>query len=189
MSRIIALLVTNLLLLAIFIFPPRLSPNSVKTQLVLASQRTVHHQISSPKPTISPSPSPSLTPKALAVPKLIIASSPKPSPSPQLDVRSFVMKSINNYRVSKGLAALTQNSEICEFANLRAQAISQNFNHDGFSKPFSKVVENIAKNSDYNNVASAWINSAPHQANLLADITMGCVGNYKDFYTFEGWKP
>ncbi len=110
-----------------------------------------------------------------------------------------LIQQINQYRSSKGMATVSENTETCAFASTRANEIISNFNHDGFTNrvnsnslpypSYSTVAENIAMNSDSNQVVPGWINSPGHAENLLKDVPYGCVGNSGINYVFEGWKP
>lgn len=110
-----------------------------------------------------------------------------------------LLQQINSFRSSKGLAHLTANSETCFFANLRSQEIISAFNHDGFRNridsktlpypSYSSVAENIAMNSDANQVVPGWINSPGHIENLLKDVPYGCVVSNGNYFVFEAWKP
>ena|SRR3989344_426616 len=112
--------------------------------------------------------------------------------------KDYVLKAINDHRVSKGLSVLNSDSYTCNFAKLRALEISNNFNHDGFNNrinnktlpysSYSSITENIAMNSNYKEVANTWINSPPHALNLEKDANYACVGNTNDYYVFESWK-
>lgn len=109
------------------------------------------------------------------------------------------MNAINNYRKSQGLSQVSTNAQTCNFAKIRAREISTNFSHDGFrSRINSKtlpypsyhvVTENIARNSNYKNVVSSWINSSGHAANMRKDTPYVCVEGYGNFWAYEGWKP
>lgn len=112
--------------------------------------------------------------------------------------KDYVFKAINNYRVSKGLSILNNDTYACDFAKLRVNEISNNFNHDGFNNringktlpypSYSSITENIAMNSNYKEVANTWINSPPHALNLEKDATYACVESVSDYYVFESWK-
>lgn len=142
---------------------------------------------STPLPTVTPTPTPSpITFKPL-IKKV------------QAQTISVYISDINDYRISNGLSALSEDPLSCSFANTRANEIALNFSHEGFSnrtsshtlpyKNYSTVVENIAQGHNRAGVVSLWINSAPHAQNLKADISYGCVGEYGDYFAFEGWKP
>lgn len=111
----------------------------------------------------------------------------------------FIMNEINNHRISKGLSKSQPDSSTCNFAKLRVDEISANFNHDGFTQrinnntlpypSYSQITENISVNSDYKMVASKWIESSGHAANMEKDTPFICVKSSGDYYAMEGWKP
>lgn len=153
---------------------------------------------STPTPTNIPTLTPTSTPIPLPTSTPTPTIPPKPS-FPFDSVQSELLSEINNYRKSQGLGPVTPNLETCSFAMLRAQEVSQNFSHDGFTNritshslpysQYSNVVENIAQNPNREDVVPQWINSAPHATNLRADTPFGCVGYSGQYYTYEGWKP
>ncbi|MBI4036913.1 CAP domain-containing protein [Candidatus Daviesbacteria bacterium] len=116
-----------------------------------------------------------------------------------ISVRDFLMTEINSFRKSKGLSPVSTDSYVCSFADIRAKEISSAFNHDGFNNrinnhtlpypSYRNIVENLAQTSDFKNVVNMWINSSGHAQNLLADVIYGCVGNFGNFFAYEGWKP
>ena len=138
---------------------------------------------------------------------------PKPSKSPKktsddsstgilvypYKTTNDLLQQINAFRSGKGLAPLTANSETCFFANLRSQEIITSFNHDGFRSridsktlpypSYSLVAENIAMNSDPNQVVPNWISSPGHNENMSKDTPFGCVVGNGNYYVFEAWKP
>lgn len=144
----------------------------------------------------SPTPTPSPTPTLIPTPIPTIEPSPVyVSKKPTYDL----LQQINNFRTSKGLTPLITNSETCFFANLRSQEIISSFNHDDFRSridsktlpypSYSTVAENIAMNSDPNQVVPGWINSPGHNENISKDVPFGCVVGNGNYYVFEAWKP
>lgn len=129
--------------------------------------------------------------------------SPSPTPSPLTpssdEVKSYIMSAINDYRRSQGLSEVKTDPYTCDFAKVRAEEISKSFSHSGFNArvqnktlpypSYSTVTENIAMNSDYKKVVSAWINSSGHAANMRANTPNVCVEKFNNFYAYEGWKP
>lgn len=111
----------------------------------------------------------------------------------------FILSQINDYRESQGLPKVVPNSQTCDFARLRAEEVSKNFNHDGFNNRYKtnnlpyktgqKETENLARNSNYRKVVSAWIASPGHAENLRADTPYVCVQGYGEYYAYEGWRP
>lgn len=148
---------------------------------------------------------PAIKPTSIAFPTAI--STPTPSlamlkpliKNVQAQTASIYISKINDYRISNGLTPLREDSVSCFFADTRASEITLSFSHEGFSnrisshtlpyKNYSTVVENIAQEPNHAGVVSLWVNSAPHAQNLKADISYGCVGEYGDYFAFEGWKP
>ncbi len=165
---------------------------------------TSDRAVSSPKPTPSakvlvisrtptPLPTPTLTPTPIPTPSV------KPTPTPSSSFDSLFLDSVNSYRASKGLSAVSSDSYTCSFAKLRAQEISTNFNHDGFNNRLNshtlpypsnhEVTENIAMTSNPNDVINMWINSPGHSANMQKDTPFVCIQNSGDYYVYEGYKP
>jgi uncharacterized protein YkwD len=148
--------------------------------------------IATPTPTVIPT----ATPKPMVIPTTRPSSTPAPVTS---SVKDYIMKGINDYRASQGLVSIQTDSNTCNFAKIRAQEISINFNHDGFTNrvnshslpypSYHSVTENIALNPDYKQVVPVWINSPGHAANMRADTPYVCVEQYGNFYAYEGWKP
>lgn len=155
-----------------------------------------------------PTLTPTQTPTTTLIPTLNPSKEDESSSSLRIDTVSQsinivsslpLLKQINDFRSSKGMDAVSENSETCSFASTRANEISSNFNHDGFTNransnslpypSFSSVAENIAMNSDASQVVPNWINSPGHAENLLKDVPYGCVANNGNYYTFEAWKP
>mgnify|MGYP001616796683 CR=1 FL=1 len=140
------------------------------------------------KITLTPTPSPK---------SIWIASTSVPKISG--NTNSGLLKQINDFRLSKGKSALSEEPTTCSFASLRAGEIVSNFTHDGFrnrvdSKTlpypgYSSVAENIAYNGDSLQVVPGWISSSGHAENILRDVPYGCVGNSGIYYVFEAWKP
>lgn len=166
-----------------------------------------------PTPTRSMTPTPTVTnqvsptPTRIATPTPTRAPSPTPTPtsvpvsgSVTLDsIQIYILNAINNYRASLNLYKVKADPYTCNFAKVRAQEISTSFNHDGFRNrvnnrtlpypSYSKITENIAMTSNYQNVVNMWINSAGHAANMRADTPYVCVAKYGNYYAYEGWKP
>jgi|Napbiome12C3dose_1001474.scaffolds.fasta_scaffold00077_7 uncharacterized protein YkwD len=109
---------------------------------------------------------------------------------------SVLLARINQFRQSKGLAALSSDQLVCSFARLRAQEISTDFSHNGFYNriktktlpypAYTLVTENLARVPGTQDVVNMWINSPSHQANLLKNTRFGCVESYGNFYAYEG---
>ncbi|MDP2649317.1 MAG: CAP domain-containing protein [bacterium] len=129
----------------------------------------------------------------------IIVQSPSPTPSPIITISDYIMGQINDYRKNYNLVPFKTDSNTCGFAALRAKEISANFNHDGFTSrmnnkslpypSYSYLDENLANVSDYTEVVKTWIASPNHAENLRANVLYACIGNFGNYYIFEGWKP
>ncbi len=157
---------------------------------------SVPSPVATPVPTSTPLPEPSSTPFSVTPSPTPVTT---PAPANSDNQTSYFLEQINNYRHSQGLASVQTDTYTCNFAALRAQEIAVSFNHDGFtnrinskSLPYPSyhfVTENIAMNSNSQNVINAWINSPGHAANMRADTLYVCVKSSGNFYAYEGWKP
>lgn len=145
--------------------------------------------------------------KVIATPTQTVTLNLKPTVTPTptttfssvTDVQTYIMNEINKYRASAGLPYVQTSNETCNFAKVRAEEISINFNHDGFNNrvnnhtlpyaTWSKITENLAMTSSYKNVVSMWANSSGHAANMRADTPFVCVAQYGNYYAYEGMKP
>lgn len=109
-----------------------------------------------------------------------------------------LLAAINSYRQSKGLAAIRTDPLTCSFAKLRAQEVSGNFSHTEFYNRvkgktlpyphYKQVTENLAWAPSGQNPVNMWINSPSHAANMLKNTPFVCVGNFGDYYAYEGWQ-
>lgn len=110
-----------------------------------------------------------------------------------------LLKQVNDFRKIKGLSAVTSTPLLCRFAATRAYEISKQFSHEGFQQrisqhtlPFTSytlLVENLAWNTNTEQVVSSWIHSPAHAANFLAQTPFGCIGIFGIYAAYEGWKP
>jgi len=163
--------------------------------------------------TVTPTPTPSKTPTPTVTPtKTPLTPIPTKTPTPTIkptttpvvsaptnDVTSYIMNEINAYRTSLGLSRVQTNDETCNFAKIRAQEITTNFNHDGFTNrqkahtlpyaSWSAITENIAMTSNYKDVEKMWQNSPGHAANMRADTPYVCVMQSGNYFAYEGLKP
>ena len=175
-------------------------------------------EISAPTPIFTPTPTPIVSPKEEAKVETLTPSSqnaqtgnnsnqtvsaptatPTPSEQNTDNWQSFMMGEINNFRASKGLSAVSMNSETCSFARARASEIDSSLSHDGFrnrlnssSLPypsFSSVAENLAWHYDYTKVVPGWIDSPGHNENMLKDNPFACVERNGNLFVYEAWKP
>lgn len=114
-------------------------------------------------------------------------------------VQEYILSKINEYRLSFGLGSVQSDIYTCNFAKMRVEEISRNFNHDGFREridnnslpypSYREVTENIAMTSHYQDVVTMWINSPNHAENMRKDTPYVCVAAYNNYYAYEGWKP
>lgn len=158
------------------------TPTPTKTPSIIAAALPTAKPTKAPKPTFSP------TPQPISAPSVAGSS-----------VRDYIMQEINDYRRSQGLSEVKTDPYSCGFASTRASEITSGFNHDGFSNRLNSktmpypgyivVTENLAKASDYKKVASLWIASSGHAANMRKDTPFVCVENNGIYYAYEGWKP
>lgn len=132
---------------------------------------------------------------------MTVTSAPTDTPEPLQHFASTGngwIDAVNSYRVSKGFSALSFEGNTCAFASTRSSEIVSDFTHNGFvsrrdggSLPYpsySNAVENIAIAADGQNAIDMWKGSPTHDANLLADITFGCIASNGSYFVFEGWK-
>lgn len=122
-----------------------------------------------------------------------------------LNANTNYIDQINKLREEHDLPPVQTSKETCEFAQTRAQEITNNFNHDGFIerlkndsfpyKTYTFVTENIQMNSDESTIVDLWIKSPDHKKNLLADTPEICIesaegkdpdGNPTFFWAMEG---
>ncbi|MFA9288660.1 MAG: CAP domain-containing protein [Weeksellaceae bacterium] len=146
--------------------------------------------------SVRPSITPTMIPSPTSLPTLTPTLSPSPSVEPSVEIHSGLIDQINSIREARSLPLLEPKSEVCAFADLRAQEIAQNFSHDGFESrrdhgglpypSFTQVVENIAMTG---NPVGVWMTSQTHEANLMSALPYGCVGQNGLFSVFEGWMP
>jgi uncharacterized protein YkwD len=178
-----------------------LAYNSVNAQ---ASEEEMF--ISNIKNDLDPSVNPSIFPTAVPTVTVYIPTqvptlstvAPTASEQPVTSGNGWI-DVVNTYRSASGVSALSLNESVCGFAATRASEIASDFSHNGFisrrdsaSLPYSgysNVVENIAMTGNGQSAIDMWKGSASHNANLLADITHGCIVSSGNYVVFEGWKP
>ena len=114
------------------------------------------------------------------------------SSSSEIDIEEFkdeVIRLVNEAREDEGLEPLVAHPTAMEFAQIRAEEISNNFSHkrpDGTVGEYShyQFMENIAmKHTSPEEVVDAWLHSPGHRAAIMTDYSdygngMG-VGIYK----------
>lgn len=114
------------------------------------------------------------------------------SSSNEIDIEEFrqeVIRLTNKERKKEGLAPLETDSSAMEYAQIRAEEISNKFSHirpGGKDSDYDGLyfMENIASGSrSPEAVVTGWMNSPGHRATLLSDYTeagdMIGVGCYK----------
>lgn len=151
-----------------------------------------------PTPTSIPTPTPTLMPTSTLTPTSAPITTPLPKSTTSDSVQSYILQKINDYRSSLGLSSVSTDPYTCEFAKVRAQEISTNFNHDGFTNritnhtlpypSYHQVTENIAMTGNYQEVVSMWINSPGHAENMRQDTPLVCVEKFDNYYAYEGWR-
>lgn len=174
-----------------------------ETQITQNSEKIIKKLSPTNTPTPTFAPTPTTVPTPTKTPTKAPTATPEKQqsniPANTTDTSLTLMNQINNFRATKGLAPLSTDGYTCAFATLRAQEIVGSFSHSGFddrisnnSLPYpsySSVAENIAMNSDPNQVVQKWIESAGHNENMSKDVPYGCVGKSGNYYAFEAWKP
>lgn len=147
----------------------------------------------SPIPTITPTLTPSPIPSPIPTPTPTKTPAPSPTPVKNTSTSDYLLRKVNEYRKSLGLYEVASDSNTCEFAAKRAQEVSVNFNHDGFSNfpypKYSRVTENIAMDENYTDVVNQWINSSVHAEIMRQDTPYVCIQSVGNYYAYEGWKP
>lgn len=105
-----------------------------------------------------------------------------------------ILTYINQYRVSRGLPALTMNAEASRIARRHSEAMAKHqvpFGHDGFYKRMSSLRHAIpdtaggAENVAYNYktariVVDGWIHSAGHRRNIVGRYDTTGIGIVRD---------
>lgn len=120
--------------------------------------------------------------------------------SPSLSIISaYILNGVNEYRASRGLSPVQSSPQTCAFASIRAQEISNGFNHNGFydrvnnhTIPYtlwSHATENIAQAPDYKEVVTLWKNSPEHAENMRDNTPYVCIEQYGSYYAYEGMRP
>lgn len=157
-------------------------------QQVLAAQTEI--------PSISPTAIPTLFPTLFPT----LQPTPTSEPSPSLSIISaYILNGVNEYRTSLGLSPVQSSDQTCAFAAIRAQEISNGFNHDGFYNrvnnhtiPYTlwaHATENIAQAPNYQEVVTLWKNSPEHAANMRDNTPYVCIEQYGSYYAYEGMRP
>ncbi len=190
-----------------------LGRNTFPTPTINPKMAAFYKKVKSPTPTNTIVPTKKLT---VPTPTEKVVKSPTPTPTakqvknqdptptkaqslPTSSVKEYIMNEINKYRETQGKPSVTPDSHSCDFAKLRAEEISKNFDHAGFNSraasrtmpypPYEYINENIAMTSDYKRVVELWRNSPGHAENMRADTPIVCVESYGDYYAYEGYRP
>ena len=109
------------------------------------------------------------------------------SSSSDIDIEEYrdeVFRLVNKERENAGVPKCTSNDTAMEFAQIRAEEISEMFSHerpDGSTMRYSHYTfaENIAKGQNTpNDVVAAWMASSGHKATILTDYSDygNCLG-------------
>lgn len=103
------------------------------------------------------------------------------SSSNEIDIEEFrqeVIRLTNKEREKAGLEPLVEDSTAMEYAQIRAEELSEKFSHtrpngdDGTMYSHYSFVENIAmRHTSPEEVVDAWMNSPGHRATILADFS------------------
>ena len=105
-----------------------------------------------------------------------------------------ILANVNQYRHSKGLAALVLNNVISAEADTHSRGMADGrveFGHDGFSGRIQRIssqlgaakqsAENVAfGNLSAEQVVSNWINSPAHRQNIEGNFTLTGIGIAKN---------
>lgn len=107
-----------------------------------------------------------------------------------------ILNDINAYRATYLLQPLISNEILCKLADTRAKQITKDWSHNQFQTEIDKVegmtgtfYENLARGYSADTVVFAWsLSKAGHrEAMLVPEMTIGCVGQYDRYYSFEGY--
>lgn len=113
-------------------------------------------------------------------------SSPSPTPSATLEQQTYAR--INEYRRSRGLAALAWNDVVAAQARQHSQDMATgavSFGHDGFDArlaiirrtiPWSSAAENVALNRTATGAVDSWLDSPDHLQNIVGRYELTGVG-------------
>jgi hypothetical protein len=108
------------------------------------------------------------------------------------EFRQEIIRLVNVERENAGLPALAVDERVMEYAQVRAQEISESYSHtrpNGLEKPYDEIGpmgENIGGGITPDVVMKAWMKSPGHRANILGDgataIGVGCYRMGKGYY-------
>lgn len=116
----------------------------------------------------------------------------------QTEITTYLLDKVNEYRTARGLSTVQTYPQVCAFAALRAQEITSNFSHKGFTKrvnertlpytTWSRATENIAEAPDYRQIVNLWANSPTHAANMRDHTPYVCIKQFGNYYAYEGMR-
>ena len=108
------------------------------------------------------------------------------------EIEQSIFQQINQYRISRGLSALTWNAEIAKQARLHSRDMASRstpFGHGNFDRRakalnsllnYQSVAENVAYMTNRRNLATvavkAWIESAKHRDNIEGNYNLTGIG-------------
>lgn len=113
-------------------------------------------------------------------------SSPSPTPSASLEQQTYAR--INEYRRSRGLAALAWNDVVATQARQHSHDMASGaipFGHDGLDArlaiirqaiPWSSAAENVALNRTVAGAVDSWLDSPGHLRNIVGNYELTGVG-------------
>jgi uncharacterized protein YkwD len=172
-------------------------PSGTSHSSSLQETKTSQNQVLATAP---PLPSPAVSPLPAELPETPLTLSRQTSQlSSSMNIQNYIMKQINDYRKSLNIPEVNTDPHTCAFAKIRAEEISRDFSHSGFNKRisenslpypnFTQITENIALNSNYQDVVPQWISSSGHAENMRRDTPFVCVEKYGNYFAYEGFKP
>jgi len=113
-------------------------------------------------------------------------SSPSPTLAPSLEQQAYAR--VNEYRRSRGLAALAWNETIAEQARQHSLAMASGrvpFGHEGLDDrlatirqtiPWSAAAENVAVSRTAAGAVDSWLDSSGHLENIVGNYQLTGVG-------------
>jgi uncharacterized protein YkwD len=112
-------------------------------------------------------------------------SPPSAAPTHDSGAESQFASSINSYRSSNGLPALTRSGSLDSYARAWAQQLVENrsLSHSNIGSllgEWSAVAENVGYGGSVGGVFDALVGSSGHRANMLGDYTHIGIGVYRD---------
>ncbi len=196
--RIFLFILTFFIVLSFGIYTTVFYLNSlpIKTAPAVAAKMktSTPTKFDTPTPTSAPISSPMQTP--VKIQALTVVITPVKEVPQQQSISEYLLEQVNDYRKANGLSVASSTPETCSFAQIRADEITTNFTHEGFTNrianhtlpytTYSIVTENIAFNSSPMEVIPQWINSAMHAENMRKNTQFACIGISGNYFVFEG---